>query len=105
MNNGKIKKTNMIKECFYFFFHSSFFELSVFVVLILFVIILFIYNDIKSQSDEKENKTTNSDDVVSVYYDSGFNDDINSDERVLEEGEYLIPEGLFEYDRVTIILN
>jgi hypothetical protein len=55
------------------------------------------------ENEHYEDEYTN--DVVTIYHESTPNVDVNSDDRVLKDGEYLVPEGMFEYDQITIILN
>jgi len=79
------------------------------ILLVLLSIVVFgflIYVDFFQEDRENEHcEDEYTNDVVTIYHESTPNVDVNSDDRVLKEGEYLVPEGMFEYDQITIILN
>lgn len=80
---------------------------KIFLVLLSIVVFGFLlYVDFFQENREDEHyEDEYTNDVVTIYHESTPNVDVNSDDRVLKDGEYLVPEGMFEYDQITIILN
>ncbi len=72
------------------------------IVVFVFIIDVYFFQE-NRENEHYEDEYTN--DVVTIYHESTPNVDVNSDDRVLKDGEYLVPEGMFEYDQITIILN